>query len=231
MDTASATAASQLTDLGAAATSASQALSSVKSPDGGPLGGIPKLPAANDNKPDITGAEEAATGLSEVFKKITSTISSFISSIFSLGSGLDKILSSLIDKILSSLLSAIPFFHAGTDSGPTYKQGSSLKPDEYLAVLQTGEKVIPRGGNDNKPLANDGMMRDAAPRAPNVGRTIETSAAKNDNNPASSGASAASNDPQSTKIINVLDPAIVGDYLATEPGERLIMNVLRRNNR
>lgn len=36
--------------------------------------------------------------------------------------------------------------------------------------------------------------------------------------------------PQSaTRIVNVLDPAIVGDYLATPAGERLIVNVIRRN--
>ena len=32
-----------------------------------------------------------------------------------------------------------------------------------------------------------------------------------------------------TRIINVLDPSIVGDYLATPAGERLIVNVIRRN--
>lgn len=33
------------------------------------------------------------------------------------------------------------------------------------------------------------------------------------------------------KIINVLDPSIVGDYLATDSGEQLIMNVVQRNQR
>ncbi len=33
----------------------------------------------------------------------------------------------------------------------------------------------------------------------------------------------------STKIINVLDPAVVGDYLNTAAGERVIMNVISRN--
>jgi lambda family phage tail tape measure protein len=32
-----------------------------------------------------------------------------------------------------------------------------------------------------------------------------------------------------TRIVNVLDPSIVGDYLATTAGERLIVNVIRRN--
>ncbi len=33
----------------------------------------------------------------------------------------------------------------------------------------------------------------------------------------------------STRIINVLDPSVVGDYLATPSGERVILNVIRRN--
>ena len=33
------------------------------------------------------------------------------------------------------------------------------------------------------------------------------------------------------KIINVLDPSIVGDYLGTDEGEQLIMNVMQRNQR
>jgi hypothetical protein len=36
-------------------------------------------------------------------------------------------------------------------------------------------------------------------------------------------------EPPATRIINVLDPAIVGDYLATPAGERAIVNVIRRN--
>lgn len=33
----------------------------------------------------------------------------------------------------------------------------------------------------------------------------------------------------STRIVNVLDPSVVGDYLATPSGERAILNVIRRN--
>lgn len=33
----------------------------------------------------------------------------------------------------------------------------------------------------------------------------------------------------STRIVNVLDPSVVGDYLATPSGERAIVNVIRRN--
>jgi hypothetical protein len=31
------------------------------------------------------------------------------------------------------------------------------------------------------------------------------------------------------KIVNVLDPAMVGDFLSTEEGEQILVNVMRRN--
>lgn len=37
--------------------------------------------------------------------------------------------------------------------------------------------------------------------------------------------------PVNIKNINVLDPSIVGEYLATDDGERVIMNVMQRNKR
>jgi hypothetical protein len=43
------------------------------------------------------------------------------------------------------------------------------------------------------------------------------------------GGAAAPAAQMSTRIINVLDPSVVGDYLATSSGERAILNVIRRN--
>jgi hypothetical protein len=43
------------------------------------------------------------------------------------------------------------------------------------------------------------------------------------------GDGAAASAAGSTRIINVLDPSVVGDYLATPSGERAILNVIRRN--
>ena len=43
------------------------------------------------------------------------------------------------------------------------------------------------------------------------------------------GSAAAPAAQMSTRIINVLDPSVVGDYLATSSGERAILNVIRRN--
>lgn len=43
------------------------------------------------------------------------------------------------------------------------------------------------------------------------------------------GDGAAASAAGSIRIINVLDPSVVGDYLATPSGERVILNVIRRN--
>jgi len=46
------------------------------------------------------------------------------------------------------------------------------------------------------------------------------------------GAAGNSAPPQlNIKNINVLDPAIVGDYLSTDDGERIVMNIMQRNKR
>ena len=62
-----------------------------------------------------------------------------------------------------------------------------LASDEFPAILQRGETVLPRG-------------------------TDITS-------------------PTSVKIVNVLDPSIVGNYLGTAEGERVIVNIMQRNIR
>jgi len=66
---------------------------------------------------------------------------------------------------------------------------SGLKPDEFPAILQRGEEVVPRD---------------------KVG---------------------AKQDGDKVKIINVLDPSVVGNYLSTTAGERLIVNYMQRNKR
>ena len=65
-----------------------------------------------------------------------------------------------------------------------------LASDEFPAILQKGEIVLPKGFGQN----NIDVQ-------PNI------------------------------KIINVLDPSIVGNYLATPDGERVIVNVMQKNIR
>jgi hypothetical protein len=64
---------------------------------------------------------------------------------------------------------------------------NGLRPDEFPAILQRGETVLPRDAGTG-------------------GAT-------------------------SVKIVNVLDPSIVGNYLGTPEGEKVIVNIMQRNIR
>ena len=64
---------------------------------------------------------------------------------------------------------------------------SGLKPDEFPAILQRGETVLPRNFSLGVPESN-------------------------------------------IKIVNVLDPSVVGDYLATSEGEKMVINIVQRNS-
>lgn len=64
---------------------------------------------------------------------------------------------------------------------------SGLKADEFPAILQRGETVLPRNFSLGVSESN-------------------------------------------IKIVNVLDPSVVGDYLATSEGEKMVINIVQRNS-
>ncbi len=87
-----------------------------------------------------------------------------------------------------------------------------------------------RGGVVNRPTVfpfakGIGLMGEAGPEAILPLRRGRGGRLGVELNTDGAGASAAG----STRIINVLDPSVVGDYLATPSGERAILNVIRRN--
>lgn len=67
------------------------------------------------------------------------------------------------------------------------KLHSGLKADEFPAILQRGETVLPRNFSQGVSASN-------------------------------------------IKIVNVLDPSVVGDYLATSEGEKMVINIVQRNS-
>jgi len=67
------------------------------------------------------------------------------------------------------------------------KLHSGLKADEFPAILQRGETVLPRNFSQGVSGSN-------------------------------------------IKIVNVLDPSVVGDYLATSEGEKMVINIVQRNS-
>jgi len=52
---------------------------------------------------------------------------------------------------------------------------------------------------------------------------------KNNDAARQSGGGGQSGDGSAVRIVNVLDPALVGDYLSTSEGEQVLVNVMRRN--
>jgi len=73
-------------------------------------------------------------------------------------------------QVSPALFAAAPRLHDG------------LRPDEFPAILQKGEQVIPKNAQ-----------------------------------------------PSQMKIINVLDPSVVGDYLQTQEGENIVLNIMQKN--
>jgi hypothetical protein len=88
-----------------------------------------------------------------------------------------------------------------------------------------------RGGVVNRPMVfpfarGVGLMGEAGPEAILPLRRGRDGRLGVEMNGASASPAA---QEHSTRIINVLDPSVVGDYLATPSGERAILNVIRRN--
>jgi uncharacterized protein YukE len=80
---------------------------------------------------------------------------------------------------------------------------AGLKPDEVPAILKRREEVLP----ETDPRHRDNLA---------AGSRRRPEAA-----PAAAG---------NVNIVNVLDPRLVGSYLQTAQGERLVMNILSRNS-
>ncbi len=99
-------------------------------------------------------------------------------------------------------------FHEGgfvTAGAPVRFHVGGLYADEVPAILQTGEYVVSRRGVNALGLA----MLDAI----NRGNIAAAQPAK-----------------QELTIVNVVDPKMVGDYLATPAGQKAILNVLASQN-
>jgi hypothetical protein len=91
-----------------------------------------------------------------------------------------------------------------------------------------------RGGVVDRPTVfpfarGIGLMGEAGPEAILPLRRGQDGRLGVEMNGASARSAAQPAPDHATRIINVLDPSVVGDYLATPPGERAIINVIRRN--
>ena len=79
---------------------------------------------------------------------------------------------------------------------------AGLRSDEVPTILQRGEEVLTRKDPRHRLNNSDGAPPSVTP--PNQ---------------------------TNVKIVNVIDPSVVHDYMSSSQGERVILNVLQKNPR
>ena len=139
--------------------------------------------------------------------------------------------SRLIDLAFKPIENALINAFSGGGSGGGFL--ASLFGFAKGGVFAGGQELtaFARGGVVNRPMVfpfsrGIGLMGEAGPEAILPLRRGRDGRLGVEMNGAASLSSATD---MSTRIINVLDPSVVGDYLATPSGERAILNVIRRN--
>ena len=178
-------------------------------------------------------------GLGSIFEGgfggIVSMLGDLIGGLFGGGSGGSGGAGSMVAEGVGTALEVIgSFFHAGGLVGaggvtralpalafagaPRYHTGglAGLKPNEVPAVLMGG----PKGTREEVLTANDPRHRDNLPfdSAQGTGRGGQARPA------------AAASMESTVNVVNVLDPSLLGQFLSTKGGEKLVMNVLSRNS-
>ena len=181
------------------------------------------------------GVESAVgAGLNTFLKDATSGTKNlgqtFRDAALSILNGLEQIAEKLIEQEVlkeifgssSSIVSIIGGAAAtGAASGGLIKGPGTSTSDSIPARLSDGEYVVNAKATASpgvRPILeaiNAGTIR--GPGTPGVVRF------------ATGGAVTAAAAGGGHKIINVLDPTLLGDHLATEPGERSVLNIISRN--
>jgi hypothetical protein len=174
---------------------------------------------------DITGPIKEALKSGEV------SWQSFASAVSRIAQNLaNRLIEAAFKPIENALLSAFSGGGAGGGGGGFL---ASLFGFARGGVFAGGQDLtaFARGGVVNRPTVfpfarGIGLMGEAGPEAIlplRRGRDGRLGVEMN------SGVATQPAQDMSTRIVNVLDPSVVGDYLATPSGERAILNVIRRN--
>lgn len=188
----------------------------------------------------VSSFDDAMNSIVSIADDIWSWISSLFSSSGS-GSGFFAGIGSLFGAsstpsvgtdagFLSSISSMFGFAEGGPVSGPG--TGTS---DSIMAKLSNGEYVMPaeetkkyfpileemrKGSLDQLPkFANGGIVSSTNYRA-NTSNTITSESLQNREKPTLN---------LNPKIINLLDKSLIGEYLKTDDGEKLVVNIIQKN--
>ena len=120
---------------------------------------------------------------------------------------------------LSSILSKVGGFMEGGFTG-------SIAKDQVAGVVHGQEFVMDAATTSRIGVANLEALRSGAA---GIQRTSTNAPQANIETPTDqSGASVGKS--QNIRIINTLDPAIIGDYMSAPEGEQILINTLRRNS-
>jgi hypothetical protein len=177
---------------------------------------IPMVSAAMSGVQDAVDGQTGSlsSGMNEFGNAAKSAFVGFLSGAKSAKAAAADFLSSISQKLIGSAFDGLlgGFFSGGGSGGFLgslfgFANGTNFAPGGLSIVGERGPELVnlPRGSQVIDAQRTKGMLDRA-------GRQDATAAAQ-----------------VMTKIVNVLDPAIVGDYLSTAPGERLILNVVQRN--
>jgi tape measure domain-containing protein len=110
----------------------------------------------------------------------------------------------------------------GLADGGEVRGAGGPRSDSIPAMLSNGEFVVnAKAASRFKPLLEQINSNRAFRDGGEVAREGDTASAIQ---------GSGSNGSSSTRIINVLDPALLGDYMSTPEGEDAIVNVIRRNS-
>lgn len=189
-------------------------------------------------------ADGGGFGFSNLLTSLTGGFSGMIDSVVSVVSGLfsDSGSGGGIGGIISGIVGiAGSFFGGGAGGGAAFADGGLITgpgsgtSDSIPARVSNGEFIV-RASETGKYLPllnmiNEGKLAGMTPsvRVPNHARFAEGGLV----NTAVIGSPEErqqANSDSNVRIVNVVDPAITKDFLASSEGEKVILNVISRNN-
>ena len=184
------------------------------------------------------------TGLKDTFTSLFPKLSETLGDLFKGGGGLGKALSGGFDLLKTGAKAATNFFFPGFfkdgvvlpqkfGTGGMVKGPGGPRDDKIPAMLSNGEavlnaKAVAALGPDFINKLNKQAIRGfsaggvASLSGSNVTSPVDSLRQSLDN-------STSQSQSNGTRVVNVLDPSLVSDYLSSSQGEEVVLNIMRRN--
>lgn len=166
---------------------------------------------------ETVAASATAVGVAQAATLATAYASAAaLASLASFGANAVPAQAGIVSTVALAQGLALALADGGLVSGP-----GGPRADKIPAMLSNGEFVINAASTArNRPLL-EAINNDSA------GTGVQAPAG---GGPNAGGAGGGESQPSgSTTVVNVLDPSLVGDYLNSSSGERVLINVIERN--